>query len=93
MSAPVNRLVSRFLKTMELPTDVVLELPHLSVIGNRELSVENHRGIEKYTAEEIALRFKGGRLEICGRQLGIDYIEKDAIKIKGIIEKIFYVNL
>lgn len=93
MGTPVKKMVSRFLKTMELPTDVVLELPHLSVTGNRELSVENHRGIKKYTTEQISLRYKGGLMTIFGRQLSISYIEKDDIKIEGVIEKIIFANL
>ncbi|NMB38037.1 MAG: sporulation protein YqfC [Firmicutes bacterium] len=73
---------------MDLPSDVVLELPRITVIGNLEILVENHRGIQKYTSEQICLRVKGGIMSVNGRKLAIKIIEKDYIRLEGIIERI-----
>lgn len=47
---------------LDLPADGVAGLPHLSLIGDRELRVENHQGILAYGTEEIHVG--GGRLVI-----------------------------
>ena len=49
-------------QALDLPAAGVAGLPHLSMIGDRELRVENHRGILAYGTEEIHIG--GGRLVI-----------------------------
>ncbi|NLF35290.1 MAG: sporulation protein [Clostridiales bacterium] len=56
---------------LDLPGDLVAGLPRIELLGDRELRVENHKGILAYGTEEIhisggklILRVKGTALEL-----------------------------
>ena len=57
-----ERLLERTAEALELPGDVVAGLPRVELTGDRELRMENHRGILAYGAEEIQI--SGGRLVV-----------------------------
>lgn len=52
----------RTAEVFDLPADALAGLPKLELVGDRELWVENHRGILSYGDDEI--RISGGRLVI-----------------------------
>lgn len=62
-------LMEKTAQALDLPADAVAGLPHLSLVGDRELLVENHRGILAYGTEEIHIG--GGRLVIRVRGNGL----------------------
>ena len=65
-----ERLLERTAQALELPADVVAGLPRVELTGDRELRMENHRGILAYGAEEI--RISGGRLIVKVRGEGLE---------------------
>lgn len=48
-------LLERAAVALDLPVDALGGLPHLSLVGDRELLVENHRGILAYDTREIQI--------------------------------------
>lgn len=63
-------LLERTAEALDLPGDVLAGLPHIELTGNRELRMENHKGILAYGEEEI--RISGGKLEITVRGRGLE---------------------
>ena len=63
-------LLERTAEALDLPGDVLAGLPHIEMTGNRELRMENHKGILAYGGEEI--RISGGKLEITVRGRGLE---------------------
>ena len=63
-------LLERTAEALDLPGDVLAGLPHIELTGNRELRMENHKGILAYGEEEI--RIYGGKLEITVRGRGLE---------------------
>ena len=64
-------LLARASRLLDLPGDVVAGLPRIELIGNRELRMEQHRGILAYGTEEIhissgkmVIRVRGNGLEL-----------------------------
>lgn len=88
MVKSINKIASRFVSVLDMPSDIVLELPRIAMSGNREMLIENHKGIKLYTEEQICLRYKGGQIDIYGQKLKIRFIEKRDIKLEGIIKSI-----
>jgi len=74
----------------ELPEDIILNLPRLTLIGNRQLLLENHRGIIEYTGEKIRVGVRGGEIVIQGKQLQIFRLMVEEIYVGGIIEKVYF---
>lgn len=62
-------LLEKTAQALDLPADGLAGLPRLSLVGDRELLVENHKGILAYGAQEIHIG--GGRLVIRVRGKGL----------------------
>ena len=64
-------LLARASRMFDLPADAVAGLPLIELVGDKQLRVENHRGILAYDPREIhigggkvAIRVKGLELEL-----------------------------
>lgn len=53
-------ILERTAEAFDLPGDVVAGLPRVELLGDRQLRMENHRGILAYGSEEIHI--SGGKL-------------------------------
>ncbi len=74
----------------ELPKDVFLGQPVLTVLGRMELNIENYRGITEYTDTLVRIQTKAGQIRIAGQRLRIDYYTNDDMKVTGRIDSINY---
>lgn len=74
----------------ELPREIVLNLPRLTVIGNLQCYLENHRGVIEYTTEKVRLSVNGGEIIIQGENLAIRYMANDEIAVDGNISQVHY---
>lgn len=74
----------------ELPREVVLDLPRVTLVGNVQLYIENHRGVIAYDENQVRLSVKNGELIIRGEKLQIKNLLGEELLIKGIIEGFTY---
>lgn len=86
----LRKLTSKFL---ELPQDVVLDLPRITMIGNLQLYIENHRGVIGFSSTQLLLRLSVGTLDIRGEQLVIRSIFTEEVFIEGIIHDVQYIQM
>ena len=63
-------ILERTAQVFDLPGDVVAGLPRIELTGNRELRMENHKGILAYGTEEIHV--SGGKLVVKVRGDGLE---------------------
>lgn len=75
-------------EALELPIDIMMDLPRLTMIGDIEASLLNHKGIVEYTENTIRVNTKSGIYKITGENLEIKTILSEEIIISGIIKKI-----
>lgn len=75
-------------EALELPIDIMMDLPKLTVIGNIEASLLNHKGIIEYTQEVIRINTKSGVFKITGEGLEIKTILSEEIIVTGTIKNI-----
>ena len=70
----------------DLPADILAGLPRLEMTGDRELHLENYRGILSYSREELHL--DGGKwvLMVRGRDLEIRVMREKELLIVGWID-------
>lgn len=74
----------------ELPKDIILGAPILSLIGNREIEIDNFKKLLEYSQEKIGIQCKHYKISIVGRALEINTYSREEIKIRGIISGIFF---
>ena len=72
-----------FANAFDLPKELVVDIPKITLIGNREMSIESHKGIIQYTSEKIRISITGGELIVSGKELLINSILLEEITIYG----------
>ena len=72
----------------ELPKDIVMDLAKITVIGNIQVYVSNHKGIIEYSLDTIRINTNNGVIKITGENLHIKTIMAEEIIVLGYIEKI-----
>jgi sporulation protein YqfC len=77
-------------QVIDLPPDVTLDLPRMTMIGNQILMVENHRGLLHFSSEHLKLAIHNGVLELLGSEFIIRAISSDEISIEGRIDELKY---
>lgn len=75
-------------ETMKLPSDILAGAPIMTLVGNRQVSIENYKGIIEYTEEQIRVQTKIGRIHIEGKRLNIEYYTVDDMRVTGNITMI-----
>ncbi|HZG75890.1 MAG TPA: sporulation protein YqfC [Paenibacillus sp.] len=75
---------------LDLPQDVVFDLPRVTMIGNMQLYVENHRGVLHFSETYLKLALTQGSMEIRGKQLSIRAILPEEVFIEGLIDEVKY---
>ena len=67
---------------LELPKDVILDIPKIIVMGRNEITIENHKGIQIFEKNKIKIN----------NNFEILYIAANTITIKGYFDSIEYVR-
>lgn len=70
-------------KAFVLPQEVTLNISKITLLGNRELLLENHQGLQEYTEGLIRVRVSEGQILIHGHGLMITRLDMDEIRVKG----------
>lgn len=72
-------LLEKTAEVFDLPGDVVAGLPRLELLGDRQLRMENHRGILAYGSEEIHV--SGGKLIVKIRGSNLELRAMNALEL------------
>ncbi len=70
-------------KTLDIPEDILFDIPRILMLSNSEIRIENYRSILEYEAEKITLCSKNLIIELKGENLDIAVITDDEISITG----------
>jgi sporulation protein YqfC len=77
---------------MDLPQDVMMDLPRITMIGQIHIYIENHRGLLAFTDKELRLMLKQGQLLIKGKSFVIKTILPEEILLQGKIDQVIYIS-
>lgn len=81
-------LLQTFSGALELPQDIVLDVPRATLIGSVQLQVGNHKGVLEYTPTRVRVRTRDGVIEVTGSRLRIGSIFRDEMTVEGRIDKV-----
>jgi sporulation protein YqfC len=73
---------------IDIPRDTLFSLPALHLTSDRRLYIENHRGVQNYSAEKLVINTKIGFIEITGKSLELKEFSKDSLLVVGSIRSI-----
>jgi len=77
---------------LELPRDIVLDLPKITLVGSLQIYIENHRGIIEYSTGIVKINTKAGILVVTGTNLTIRTIVVEEIIIVGHIDRVEFLQ-
>ncbi|MBR4110459.1 MAG: sporulation protein YqfC [Clostridia bacterium] len=78
-------LKQKFLTAMDLPIELLNDVPRITLIGNNNLLIENHKGIIEYDENIIRLV---SHINILGNQMNVEEINNEEIFITGEITNV-----
>lgn len=81
-----NKITSAF----DLPKEITLNLPLISMIGKEEVTIENYKGLIEYSDERIRFNTSCGVVKIEGKNLFLKKITTEYILITGSITNLEY---
>ena len=76
-------VLSAVAELFDLPADVVAGLPHMELVGDRQLYLEHHTGILTYSEEQIDANTVTGVLRIRGERLTLLAMTAEELRIGG----------
>ncbi len=82
----------RFAAVMDLPQDIMLELPRITMIGDIHIYIENHKGILVFSDTELRLMLKQGHLLIKGNKFILKTILPEEILLEGEIHQVLFID-
>ncbi len=77
---------------LEIPNDIVMDLPKIVIMGDLQLFIENHRGITEYTTENFRVNVGDYEVAVTGEALSLRNILPDEICLEGRILSIRFIR-
>lgn len=90
MEEKINKSREKVAKKFDLPKDVILDIPKITIIGDEEITIENHKGIIMFERDIIKINSRFGAISIKGENFEILYIGSSTTTISGKFKSIIY---
>jgi sporulation protein YqfC len=78
-------------RILDIPQDIAMDVPRLTMVGNVQLHIENHRGVLHFSDEYLKLALSHGVLEVHGSKLSIRNIMAEEVMVAGEIRDLKYI--
>lgn len=85
-----NGHLQKIARALELPQDIIMDLPRITMFGNKQILIENHKGIIEYSPSQVRITLNRGELRITGENLILGNLQIEQILIEGTVEEIKY---
>lgn len=86
---PVGHRISDML---ELPKEVFFDLSRVVIIGNLQVSVENHHGLVAYDGTSLTLNLRAGQMVIEGENLVLGLVGANEITVTGRVGNVRFIT-
>ena len=87
-----GKIKRNVVNALELPKEVILNLPFISLTGKEELTIENYKGIIEYGDEIMRVGTASGVLRIEGKELLLKQLTSECIVVTGSIKGISFLT-
>lgn len=89
---PKPKMKEKVADVLELPKEVMLNIPKFTMIGTGNLVIENYKGIIEYDDTRIRVNTGAGMVRITGERLFIKEITSEDIMVDGDIKSVEFVK-
>ena len=81
-------LLEKTVQALDLPADALAGLPRVELVGDREVRMENHRGILSYGTDEIHISGGAFGVRVSGEELELRTMNSLELLITGRIRAV-----
>jgi sporulation protein YqfC len=81
----------KFAELFELPKELVLDIPRITIVGKSDMMIENYKGVIEYDSDRIKINTGIGIVKITGAGLIIKEITSEDIIVSGGIHSLDFV--
>ena len=78
--------------SMSIPGDMLLDIPRITLSGNRQLENEKYKKEREYLETSIQLNCKDYVIKLSGKKLEITSITDESICVRGVISGISFTH-
>lgn len=90
MKNKMNNTKQNIADKLDLPRDIILNMPQIKVMGNNEIIIENHKGIILFEDSQIKINSGIGLISIYGSKFEVLFIGGSTITVGGKFKSIVY---
>ena len=83
-----NRFSKKINSALEIPKEVSDDETKITILGFKEMLIENYKGILEYEEFYIKIKTNIGNINVNGFNLSLEQVTEDDIFVKGKIENI-----
>ncbi|HHU48393.1 MAG: sporulation protein YqfC [Caldicoprobacterales bacterium] len=87
----LERMKSTVTDIFELPREIMMNLPKITMVGSNQMLVENHKGVIEYTPQRIRVNSSIGVIRVQGKDMNLKNIAADDIMITGEVKMIEFI--
>ena len=88
----VTDVIDLAAERLEIPAFGLHGQPRLTLTGSRQILIEQHRGLTRYSAGEIVIALQKGSVRLTGKNLRLVAMDKEALLIAGEIRGLEYIE-
>ena len=75
---------------LELPRDILLNMPKITVTGDNEITIENHKGVILFEQNEVKINSNLGLISVYGGNFEILFMGGSTLTLSGKFKSIIY---
>ncbi|MBD7909787.1 MULTISPECIES: sporulation protein YqfC [Clostridium] len=90
MESKKNRNKETIIDKLKIPRELIMDTPRIIVTSDREIVIENYKGIVAFEKKEMKINTSVGIIKVQGGNFEILYIGGDTITISGEFKAIIY---
>lgn len=90
MRARIDKSREIIAEKLDIPKDIIMSLPKITITGDEEITIENHKGIILFERNLIKINTKVRPINIQGENFEILYIGDSTITISGKFNSVIY---
>jgi sporulation protein YqfC len=77
---------------LDIPRDIVMNLPKITVTGDNEIIIENHKGVILFEERQVKINSTIGMIEINGSRFEVLFMGGNTLTLSGKFKSITYVG-
>ena len=78
---------------LELPGEVIFNLPVITLTGRGGIDIENYKSILEYSDTSVSVNTSAGIVSVCGEGLELKSVSAEYISVKGVICSVMFKEL